>query len=388
MRVLLASTAGSGHFGPLVPVAHACRSAGHEVAVAAPESFAAQVAGAGLEHLAFADAPSVVLAPVLARLPSLSTEEANRTVLADVFGRLDAQVALPGVTAIIQEWGPDLVVREPIEFGSLAAALAAGVPHAVVAVNVSALMDRVSAVVAQPLAELDEIAGIALGSCSAALRTATTFTSVPRILDDARPLIIGYGGPLHRYRAPAGTGDRELPPPWGDPADPLVYVSFGSVASTLPHVAGVYQAVLGALADEPLRVLLTTGDGLDPHALSAPGNACVRRWWPQAAVLPEASAVVGHGGFGTTLAALAAGVPQVLLPLFAMDQFVNAEQVAAVGAGVRLLGGADAAVGVPAALGTVLGEPRYAAAAQAVADEIAALPPVTEVVRALEELAG
>ena len=48
--------------------------------------------------------------------------------------------------------------------------------------------------------------------------------------------------------------------------------------------------------------------------------------------------MIGHGGFGTTMAALAAGVPQVVVPLFAIDQFVNAEQVAAVHAGVQVLG--------------------------------------------------
>ena len=31
MRVLFSTTAGSGHFGPMVPVARACRDAGHDV---------------------------------------------------------------------------------------------------------------------------------------------------------------------------------------------------------------------------------------------------------------------------------------------------------------------------------------------------------------------
>ena len=41
--------------------------------------------------------------------------------------------------------------------------------------------------------------------------------------------------------------------------------------------------------------------------------------------------VVGHGGSGTTFGALAAGVPVVIVPLFA-DQFANAERVAEAGA--------------------------------------------------------
>ena len=82
---------------------------------------------------------------------------------------------------------------------------------------------------------------------------------------------------------------------------------------------------------------MTTGSGLDLDSLGPiPANARVERWWPQADVMPAASAMVGHGGFGTTMMALAAGVPQVVVPLFAGDQHVHAAQVASVGAGLSL----------------------------------------------------
>jgi UDP:flavonoid glycosyltransferase YjiC (YdhE family) len=58
--------------------------------------------------------------------------------------------------------------------------------------------------------------------------------------------------------------------------------------------------------------------------------------------MPTADVVLGHGGFGTTQAALAAAVPQVVLPLFSFDQFLNAERVAAVGVGVALIDGTAA----------------------------------------------
>ena len=55
--------------------------------------------------------------------------------------------------------------------------------------------------------------------------------------------------------------------------------------------------------------------------------------------MPAAAAVIGHGGFGTTMTALAAGVPQVVMPLFAFGQKSNAEHVAAVKVGIELPGG-------------------------------------------------
>ena len=95
--------------------------------------------------------------------------------------------------------------------------------------------------------------------------------------------------------------------------------------------------------------------------------------------------MVGHGGSGSTLAALAAGVPQALVPLF-VDGPVNAARVAELGAGVAL-DGADAVAGeLAAAVAAVLGDPAHRAAARAVADEIAALPPIDDAVALLQSL--
>ena len=159
-------------------------------------------------------------------------------------------------------------------------------------------------------------------------------------------------GTTRRFRdaaAPAASG-AALPDWWPGSSDPLVYVTFGSVAASFGLFPVLYQGVVAAVADLPVRVLLTLGEAGDPEALGPlPANVHVERWWPQADVMPHASALVGHGGTGTTLAGLAAGIPQVVVPLFA-DQPYNAERVEAVNAGVALQGG-------PAAIGGLLRSP-------------------------------
>jgi len=168
-----------------------------------------------------------------------------------------------------------------------------------------------------------------------------------------------------------------------------VYITFGSVAAGLPPFAGIYLSVLDALSGEPLRVLMTTGSAIDPGSLAPlPANARVEKWRPQASVMPHASAVVGHGGFGTTMVALAGGVPQVVIPLFAADQFVNAERVAAIGAGVCLDGGPEAVPALAAALAEVLGDPAYEEKALGVAAAMGKLPDVASSVSFLEQLGG
>jgi UDP-N-acetylglucosamine:LPS N-acetylglucosamine transferase len=384
MRVLVASTAGTGHFGPLVPFAHALRDAGHEVAVAAPESFADDVARAGLTHHPFDDAPAERLHATFAALPSLPVGEADRVVVREVFGRLDAQAALPGVRADIDRWRPDLVLREPAELGSLAAAEAAGVPHVTVTIGMTRVVADMAAHLAEPLAELDALAGLPSGRCAAASSGAPLLSGVPATLDAA------LGAPPaapYRFRVDHARAEAELPRSWGDPDAPLVYVTFGSVAAGLGPFRTVYRRAVDVLADAPYRVLLTTGSALTPADLGPlPANTHVEQWWPQASVMPATAAMVGHGGFGTTMSAIAHGVPQAVLPLFSFDQFLNADHVAAVGAGVRVDGGPDGVEGLPSALGTLVASPRPRAAAAALAAEVAALPPLAEAALLLEEL--
>nr|WP_276512060.1 nucleotide disphospho-sugar-binding domain-containing protein [Microbacterium thalassium] len=172
-------------------------------------------------------------------------------------------------------------------------------------------------------------------------------------------------------------------PEWGDPDAPLVYVTFGSVAATMPF-GPLFRSVLAALADMPIRVLLTTGHAGSPEELRPwPPNAHVETWWPQDEAMTEAVAVIGHGGFGTTMAALAAGVPQVVLPLFTGDQAINASRVDACRAGVRVDLGHDPAGQLRTALTRVLDDTAYRAGAQRLRDEIAELPPVSSVVHAI-----
>jgi UDP:flavonoid glycosyltransferase YjiC (YdhE family) len=113
-----------------------------------------------------------------------------------------------------------------------------------------------------------------------------------------------------------------------------------------------------------------------------PENVHVERWVPQGAVMPHAAAMVGHGGSGSTLMAMAAAMPLAVVPLFA-DQPVNAARVAELGAGLALDGVEDLATAVR----SLLAVPSYRAAASAVADEIATHRPIEDVVALLRSIA-
>lgn len=385
MRVLFATTANDGHFGPLRPFAQAFAGAGHEVRVAAPASYAAALDRAGFAHEPFADAPRDLIGPVMARLPTMSFEDANRTVLQDVFARIDAQAALPGLTATIEAWRPDVVLRESAELASLAAAERAGVPHVHVCIGMHEIADQLARETAEPLVELGRIAGLADHTLADALATETVISSVPESVDRGVP-----GSSTRRFRDPSLMDRADgLPEPWGDPDAPLVYVTFGSVTALLGPFDGVFREALDALAEQPVRVLMTTGRGLDIATLGPlPANARVEPWWPQGAVLGHAAALLGHGGFGTTMGALANGVPQVVAPIFTSDQVVNGRHVADAGAGLTVDPGPSGVGAAAALVPRLLAEPSYAERARAVASDIAALPRPAEAVPLVMGLVG
>ena len=110
---------------------------------------------------------------------------------------------------------------------------------------------------------------------------------------------------------------------------PPVYVGFGSMASRQPEETA--DLVLRALAETGQRAVMLSGwSGLQADRL--PPSVIMVESVPHAWLFPRVSAVVHHGGAGTTAAGLRAGVPAILIPFFG-DQGVWAGRVRALGVG-------------------------------------------------------
>lgn len=109
---------------------------------------------------------------------------------------------------------------------------------------------------------------------------------------------------------------------------PPVAVTFGT---GMLHAASLFAAVVQACEQFPMRCLLLTRH---PEQLPSPlpDQVWACEYAPFRWLFPRCAAVVHHGGVGTTSQALAAGVPQVVLP-FAFDQPDNARRIHRLGAG-------------------------------------------------------
>jgi UDP:flavonoid glycosyltransferase YjiC (YdhE family) len=382
VRVLFATTRGAGHFGPLVPFARACLRAGHEVRIAAPGSLAPHVERAGLEIAALDDPADEIIGPIWERVRAAGPGEADQIVLQEIFAGEFARSALPGMLEVMRTWRPDVVLHESTEFASLVAADHLGIPRLHVSVFLVAGGELDWSIFVAPLERLRSDAGLRSDPRRVPFWTEPYLTLAPRSLE--APGRATPDGTL-RYREPL-VPPGPLPDWWAGSDEPLVYVSFGSAAAGNGYFPDLYRQAIDALDGLPARVLLTLGTEADPAELGAlPASVHVERWVPQNDVMANAAAMVGHGGSGSTLMAMAAGMPLAVVPLFA-DQPQNARRVAELGAGVAVP--PDALPGLRPTVEALLDDPAYRFGAGRVAAEIAAQPPVDEVVGVLEEVAA
>ena len=151
----------------------------------------------------------------------------------------------------------------------------------------------------------------------------------------------------------------QTPLPWADDdLRPLVLVSFstGFEQRNLDKV----QRTLDALAEEPARVVATTGGIVAPNEVAAPPNAIVINYAAHDPILSRARLVIGHGGHGTAMRSLRHGVPMAIIPGGGGDQPFVAKAVEEWGAGLALASDADPSA-IRAASRRILHDPSFAA---------------------------
>jgi UDP:flavonoid glycosyltransferase YjiC (YdhE family) len=383
MRVLITSKAGAGHLGPLLPFAHALRRARADVLVAVPQEAAPMVRAQRLPLWAFDDPPPDERDAIFAEVGRLPPELSGPPVVGDVFARIDARAAYPGILAACRAWKPDVVMSEMTEFAGPLVAEALGLPAVRVAIlqmgKGAAVLD--SAQVRSALADLRAEFGLDTDPGLERARALPCLTLLPEALEDplAEPV------PVMRFREVPNATRGTLWDWWLGDERPLVYVTFGSAAPKTDLFPGVYRAAIDAVSSMSVRALVTIGRDRDPAELGpVSANVRVEQWVAQNDVMPHAAAMLCHGGSGTVTMGLAAGVPMAVLPLFA-DQPWNAERVAASGAGIALTGEADADA-IRQAVGRLLAEPAFRGSARRVAAQMRALPPVDAAVGVVREL--
>lgn len=156
--------------------------------------------------------------------------------------------------------------------------------------------------------------------------------SIPRVIQphgdrvDARwdfvPMLDSVRVAAEEWSAPAAAAGR-----------PVLLVAFGTAHTRRPDI---YRAAIAGFEDGAWHVVMAVGRHVDPSSLGPlPASVEVHEGVPQLGVLAHADCFVTHAGAGSVTEALWHAVPMVAVPMGG-DQFLSADQVAAIGAGYLL----------------------------------------------------
>ncbi len=385
MKFLFTVHPTTGHFHAMVPLAQALKDHGHEVAWATGKGFGPLIRRAGFTHFAcgldFDGSQDIFVAlPQWETFRTASPDPALQQLNGFVEGL--SPLMADDLIPLVRAWKPDVIIRDPLEFGGYIAAEVAGLPHATVIwatyisgkalcpAAVERLRQRYSLPADHQLNSLDGYLVLDF------LPASWTFPNLP------------YPAVAHHFCAPPfDRSGSETLPDWLAtlPNRPTVYATLGTTFNRAPDT---FRAILEALSAEPLNLIMTVGRFMDPAQFgSQPDHIHIETYIPQSLLLPRCDAFIFHGGYNSLLSALWHGLPMVVLPQGAGDQPPTAWRCAQVGVGITLEANPPEPAAIRAAVKSVLEQPGYRIRAKQFQSEIRALPSLDEAVQRLETLA-
>ncbi|WP_432840330.1 nucleotide disphospho-sugar-binding domain-containing protein [Dactylosporangium sp. CA-092794] len=396
MRLLFVTWTGGSHLFPMVPLAWAALAAGHEVRVAAPPGCAPAITGAGLTAVGVGqDRPSGQMsgrADLAAwrgeqRWPRRwagspeALDDGARAVFAALADKqfAMAETMLDELMDFARAWRPDVVVHDSVAYAGAVAAAALGVPAFSHMFGSPMIMRN----------ELQDFAGEPVpGYAKLFARLDVAPPAGPHGWIDPCPPALQWPAPVERISARfvPYNGPGEHPSwLWRRPSAPRACLTWGMTAArhrpqAMPEV---FANVLTVLADLDLEIVLAVTAAHRDRLPALPPRTRVVESLPFHLLLPTCDVLVHHGGTGTGLTAVAAGVPQLMVPL-APVLAAFSERVDACGAGIMCDPAEEGdAGGLRRAVERLL-TADGARRAAAVRDEVAALPLPAEVLGMIE----
>jgi glycosyltransferase len=383
MRLLFAMPPGMGLLFPFVPLAHANVSTGHRTLVATTGATLRGAADAGLHTVDVA--PNEDVDQLYRGLGEAVNDPAKpeQDLIDEMFGRFGeiSAMMLDGVVEVAETWHADAIVYPPTFPAGLIAARVLGA---------TAVLHQIGLPGATLISKNPRLAA------AAGRHGVVDLPREPDIEIDLLPESLRGGGWGPSHNSPTTLAMRygsyqggAVLPSWlfSRSAAARVTITLGSMGSTMGRGELLHQLIRG-IQDLDVELVVTTA-GRDVPALPrpVPDNVRLVDWLPLSALLPTSSAVVHHGGAGSTFAALVAGTPQLVIPAGG-DRSMNAALVHRRGVGMTLAPPEVTPETLTRALCDLLEKPAYRAASDEVVAEMAAMPtPLSVASRIAEHLA-
>jgi glycosyltransferase len=373
MKYLFVSAGSQAAVFAITPLAHAARNAGHQVIVTANEAMTASIVDVGLPAVSVTSLPLKDFVTMDRAGRQVTIPMADPVAEARFTGEWFARLAAGSLAALrdlARDWRPDVVVGGGMSYAAGLLAAELGVPYVRQSIDTTEVTGIDQGAAGELAPELTEL-GLA------GLPAADLFV-------DICPPSLRFGDAADRLSMRWVPGNRQrLLERWmytrGE--RPRVCVTLGSRVALMHNVATLSQLV-GTLSALDAELLVAAPDDA-ATTLRAEHPGVLAGWIPLDVVAPTCDLVVHHGGGVTTMTALDAAVPQLIMPAgwYATSA---AQRVADCGAAVVRTDGECSAAEIASAASVLLAEPHYRKRAEALAEEIAAAPPPSETVAAID----
>jgi UDP:flavonoid glycosyltransferase YjiC (YdhE family) len=382
MRVLCTTIPSYGHFHPLVPLARALQQAGHDVTVATAVEFRGPVERAGFPVVPAGLSERAMVAAAAGAWDDDGRSAPERGL--QMFAAIAAPAMVDDLLPALERLAIDFVLHEEGEWGAPVAAAAAGIPAFAHGWGTPFWAETELDLVGRLAAPLWQRYGVTPSSPAGLFDHLYIDVCPPALQNPGIQAVRTQPMRFEPFDDSVET-QRFHPPPG---SAPMVYATLGTVP-TFNRAPDVLRAVVAGLADQDLRLIVSTGPGSDPATLDPVGpNVMVTPYVRQSTILPDCALAITHGGAGSTLGALGHSVPVLLLPRGAPSQQRMAEACARAGVGRSLAPDEIRAERLAAEAQVLIEHEAYGRCAQAVAAEIAQLPSPADVAAVLEDLVG
>jgi UDP:flavonoid glycosyltransferase YjiC (YdhE family) len=403
MRALFTVFSGGSHLYLMVPLAWACRAAGHEVRLVSTPQYADELVRTGLPGVTVGGGPIDYPPEGTQRLVSALVSadrwplgwvvnphllSADQRALLEEQGRYGIALAETMVDDLIgfgRAWRPDVIVYDAVTYAGAVAAAALGVPG----------VRHLYGVCSAARVELRTADGEALPEYHRLFeRFGVDARTQPTFNVDITPpsMRLAVTPPCLDVRFVAHNGPGVEPTGLDGRRDrPRVCVTWGlSTAVRGRSDVEPLRALIQAIAMAGVEVVVAATAPQIASMGALPAGVMAIASVPLQLILPYCDVLVQQGGEGTTLTAAALGVKQLIISRKA-DSVLTAGGLAGTGAGIHLRhqdlpsleDGPAGAVAVRAALCELLGDPAYQNAADRLRDEIERQPAPAELVAAL-----
>jgi UDP:flavonoid glycosyltransferase YjiC (YdhE family) len=379
MKILFITTGSQVTVYAVAPFATAVRNAGHEVLLAANEPL--------MQYVEAIEVPAVSVAtePIRHFLMAGRSED-GRTAPRDVqeenldFGRGFAKMGsaeLDPLLALAGDWSPDLIVGGSMSYAAGLLAASLKVPYV-----------RQIEYLRVPTPGVDPVAKEGLRPELGRLGLAG-FPEPDLLIDACPPSLQPSPSPAQPMRWIPRNPQRRLEP-WmytRPKGRPRVLITSGT------HFRMLSGSSMRYLTDFLTRLgaeVLIAAPEKTAQELGAELGDVRIGWIPLDVVASTCDLAVHHGGATTSMTVMTAGVPQLITPPNSHTKAI-AEALSSFGAALALgqqrqEPGQDPAEAIAAGCQEILATPRYTQQAQALAQEIATLPPPSEIVHTIEAL--